>query len=77
MKLEILTPEKQLFEGEVKLVQLPGIDGLFEVLENHAAMVAALTKGSVKVEDATQTQHFPINGGTVEVLKNEILVLAE
>ncbi len=77
MKLEILSPEKEIFAGEVSLVQLPGIDGLFEVLENHAPLVSALTKGVIKVEDNTAVQNFSIEGGTVEVLKNKVLVLAE
>lgn len=78
MKLDITTPDKQLFSGEVSLVQFPGLDGLFEVLENHAPLVAALKKGQVKVvSDGDHTEHFDINGGTVEVLNNNILVLAE
>ena len=48
MKIEIITPEKRLFEGEADLVQLPGIDGLFEILNNHAPMISALGKGKGK-----------------------------
>jgi len=78
MKLDITTPDKQLFSGEASLVQLPGLDGLFEVLENHAPLVAALKQGKIKVQlNDGQTEYYDINGGTVEVLKNNILVLAE
>ena len=78
MKLEITTPDKQLFSGEASLVQMPGLDGLFEVLENHAPLVAALRQGKIKVQLSDgQTEYYDINGGTVEVLKNNILVLAE
>ena len=78
MKLDITTPDKQLFSGEANLVQLPGLDGLFEVLKDHAPLVAALKKGQIKVElNDGQTEYYDINGGTVEVLKNNILVLAE
>lgn len=78
MKLEIRTPAKSVFTGEVSLVQLPGIDGLFEVLEHHAPLVAALQKGRVKVESTDNGQQFfDINGGVVEVLGDKILVLAE
>ncbi len=78
MKLEIRTPSQFVFTGDVSLVQLPGIDGLFEVLEHHAPLVAALQKGRVKIEDdAHQAQFFDINGGVAEVLDNQILVLAE
>lgn len=78
MKLEIRTPDKSVFTGEVSLVQLPGIDGLFEILEHHAALVAALQNGRVKIEDMEHnTQFFDINGGVAEVLHDNILVLAE
>lgn len=78
MKLDITTPDKQLFSGEASLVQMPGLDGLFEVLENHAPLVAALRQGKIKVQLSDgQTEFYDINGGTVEVLKNNILVLAE
>ena len=78
MKLDITTPDKQLFSGEASLVQRPGLDGLFEVLENHAPLVAALRQGKIKVQLSDgQTEYYDINGGTVEVLKNNILVLAE
>lgn len=78
MKLDITTPDKQLFSGEATLVQLPGIDGLFEVLENHAPIVAALKQGKIKVQlPDGDTVFFDINGGTTEVLHNNILVLAE
>lgn len=77
MKLKIITPEKHIFEGEADLVQLPGSDGLFEILRNHAPMIAALGKGKVKVGNDNNFQYFEINGGVVEVLENNILVLAE
>lgn len=78
MKLDITTPDQQLFSGEASLVQLPGLDGLFEILENHAPLVAALKKGKIKVQKADgDTEFYDINGGTAEVLHNNILVLAE
>ncbi len=78
MKLEIRTPNKSIFTGETTLVQLPGIDGLFEILEHHAPMVAALQKGRVKIQGADgQFQYFDINGGVAEVLQEKVLVLAE
>lgn len=78
MKLDITTPDQQLFSGEASLVQLPGMDGLFEILENHAPLVAALKKGKVKVQlNDGSTEFIEINGGTAEVLQNSILVLAE
>lgn len=78
MNLEIITPGKEVFKGEVSLVQLPGLDGLFEVLANHAPLISALQAGKVKItDDQDQTQYFEINGGIVEVLNNKVLVLAE
>ena len=77
MKLEIFTPDSEMFSGEVSLVQLPGIDGLFELLNNHAPIVTVLTKGRIKVENENNTHFFQINGGIVEVLNNKVLVLAE
>lgn len=79
MQLEILTPEKKVFSGQVYGVQLPGITGLFEVLERHAPLVSALKEGRVKVlRDKQHTlASFDIHGGFVEVLNNKATVLAE
>ena len=78
MLLEILTPEKKLFSGDVQGVQLPGIDGLFEVLDKHAPMVSALKMGTLKIlVDKTSTELFDIQGGFVEVLNNKTIVLVE
>jgi F-type H+-transporting ATPase subunit epsilon len=77
MTLEIITPDKLIFSGNASLVQLPGLDGLFEILENHAALVAALKKGKIKVVSEEETLYFDINGGVVEVMKNKVQVLAE
>ncbi|MBO7469319.1 MAG: ATP synthase F1 subunit epsilon [Bacteroidales bacterium] len=78
MKLEITSPDKQIFSGDVDLVQLPGCDGLFEILHNHAPMIASLGKGKIKVQDEEgKLQYFEIRGGVCEVLENKITVLAE
>lgn len=78
MKLEILTPKKTLFNGEVDLVQLPGLDGLFEILKNHAPMIAALGKGRIKIKKENEKETFiEITGGVLEVLQNKILVLVD
>lgn len=78
MNIEIITPDKELFVGEASLIQLPGIDGLFEILNQHAPLIAALQKGKIKLKDTqSQEQFFDIKGGVVEVLNNKVLVLAE
>lgn len=78
MTLEIITPDKSLFRGnEISLVQMPCLDGLFEVLENHAPMIAALKEGKIKVVDQkNETLWFEIKGGIAEILNNKVLVLA-
>lgn len=77
MILEIITPDKTIYNGDADLVQLPGIDGSFEILNNHAPLISALKKGKVKVRKASGEEFFDINGGIIEVLNNKILILAE
>lgn len=78
MLLEILTPEKKVFSGEVYGVQLPGIDGLFEVLDKHAPIVSALKSGQLKVlVDKIAAECYHIQSGFVEVLNNKATVLVE
>jgi F-type H+-transporting ATPase subunit epsilon len=78
MTLEILTPEKKLYSGEVYGIQLPGITGLFEVLDKHAPMVSALGKGNLKIlKDKQTTEQYTIQSGFVEVLNNKVTVLVE
>ena len=78
MRLEIITPMSTLFTGDVTLVQLPGIDGLFEILPSHAPLVSALKEGRVKIEDGqNEPQFYDIRGGVVEVSHDKVLLLAE
>lgn len=77
MKVEIVTPDKKVFEGEVDGVQLPGIDGSFEVLNNHAPIVASLGKGNIKIRTGKESEVFSISGGLVEMQKNKLIILAE
>ncbi len=78
MLLEILTPEKKLFSGNVQGVQLPGVDGLFEILDKHAPLVSALGNGNVKVlQKGTAVATYAIQGGFVEVIDNKATVLVE
>ena len=80
MQLEILTPEKSIYNGDVYGVQLPGVEGSFEILQNHAPMVAALGTGKMKIildKAQTKFENFHITGGFVEVLDNKASVLLE
>jgi len=79
MNLEILTPERKLYSGEVYGVQMPGVSGSFEVLERHAPLVSALKPGRIKVLKDKQNHlaHFDIQGGFVEVINNKVTVLVE
>ena len=77
MHLEIITPEKKIFEGEVKVVTFPGSDGSFQVLNNHAPLVSILQQGVVEYKTKEGTSRVTITGGTVEVLKNKVIVLAD
>jgi F-type H+-transporting ATPase subunit epsilon len=63
MLLEIITPESKLFSGEVESVQLPGVEGSFQLLNNHAPIISALSKGTIKIDFASANQTFdPIDG---------------
>ena len=78
MILEILTPEHKVFSGEVYGVQLPGIDGSFEVLDRHAPLVSALKAGKLKIlTDKTSADYYTIQSGFVEVINNKTTVLVE
>jgi F-type H+-transporting ATPase subunit epsilon len=77
MHLEIITPDRKIFAGEVTSAQFPGADGLFEVLNNHAPLISALQAGSINVNGAAGRESFRIEGGVVEVLRNNVIVLAE
>ena len=78
MQLDIITPDKNLFSGEVSYIGLPGTDGSFGVLNNHAPLISTLAKGTLKITDELNVeQTFDINGGVVEVFQNKVIVLAE
>ena len=77
MKVEIITPEMQQTWEDVSLVQLPGTDGLFEVLKGHAPLIAALGNGKAKIEVSGETKWFVLKGGVVEVLNDLIRIMTE
>ena len=78
MLLEIITPETKVFEGEVKSVLLPGTNGKFEILNNHANIISTLTQGQVRIINKNdQKELFDISGGVIEMQNNKIIVLAD
>lgn len=77
MLLEIITPDKTVFEGEVEAATFPGSEGSFQVLENHAPLIASLGKGAVVYRNKEGEFALEIDGGVVEVLKNKVVLLAE
>ena len=78
MQLEILTPEHRVYSGNVYGIQLPGIEGSFEILDKHAPMIATLGKGKMKIlKEKNQSELYEITSGFVEVLNNKATVLIE
>jgi len=78
MYLEILTPQKKFFGGDIKLLKVPGSSGSFEVLVNHAPIISTLEKGILKfITTSDETMNYTIDGGVVQVSDNKIIVLVE
>jgi F-type H+-transporting ATPase subunit epsilon len=78
MQLDILTPEHKVYSGQVYGIQLPGIEGSFEILDKHAPMIASLGKGKMKIiKDKNNSEQYEITAGFVEVLNNKATVLIE
>ncbi|GLB47947.1 F0F1 ATP synthase subunit epsilon [Neptunitalea lumnitzerae] len=91
MILEIVTPEATLYKGEVEAVTVPGIDGEFQILNNHAAIVSLLGKGTIKIKGniaigeefaskfgtVNGDKTLEINSGTIEMNDNKIIILAD
>ncbi len=78
INLEIITPSKIVFSGKVKSVTVPGTLGSFQVLFNHAPLLSTFEIGRIKIEELNgTTTEFTTGGGSIEVLKNKILILAD
>ena len=78
MHLEILTPEKKVYEGDVAIATFPGTDGSFQVLDNHAPLISLLSEGVVEYKTrAGNRETIKITGGVVEVLRNKVILLAD
>jgi F-type H+-transporting ATPase subunit epsilon len=78
MFLEIISPDKLIYKGNVKRVRLPGSKGLFEILKNHAPIISTLDKGVIRIIDEKDTKiTFKVEGGIVENKANKIIILVE
>ena len=78
MKIEIITPDKKVFDGDIKSVRVPGKKGSFQVLKDHAPIISTLENGSVIVVDQEDNEKiFNISGGVIEVKANKIILLAD
>jgi F-type H+-transporting ATPase subunit epsilon len=77
MNLEIITPDKKVFNGEASSVTFPGTEGQFQILNGHAPLVSTIGRGDIVIESSAGKTVFSVDGGVVEVLKDKVLVLAE
>ena len=77
MYLELVTPDKKVYEGEVSIATFPGSDGSFQIMNHHAPLISALKKGILAYQDKEKLHEIVIDGGVVEVLNNKVVVLAE
>ena len=78
MKIEIITPDKKIFEGDIKSVRVPGKKGSFQVLKDHAPIISTLESGTVYIVDQEGKEiQYVINSGVIEVKANKIIVLAD
>ena len=77
MFLEIITPDKKVFEGEVDSVSVPGASGAFQMLKDHASVISTLINGKVKIKGKDSEETFDVKGGVVEMLNNKLIILAE
>lgn len=76
--LDIVTPDARIFTGEVSAVKVPGLDGSFSVLHNHAPLISSLGKGLLEITDASgKKTPYTTQGGVIEVLNNKVTVLVE
>ena len=78
MNLIVLTPEKEIFQGEIVSVKVPGSGGSFEILKDHAPIVSSLIEGEVKINSTSgESKIFNISQGFVEVLGKEVSLLVQ
>lgn len=75
--MKIVSPEKVVFDGPVERVVVPGTSGEFEILDNHAPIISTLEKGRLVYRDSEGRHEQMVNGGFVEVQKNNVNICVE
>ncbi len=78
MHIEIITPDRKIYSGEISLIKVPGSNGFFEILNNHAPIISTLEEGKIKIiTTEKEIKYFHLSGGLIEVKDNSIILLAE
>jgi F-type H+-transporting ATPase subunit epsilon len=77
LQLDIITPDEHVYSGEITEITVPGMDGSFQVLYNHAPIISTLAEGPIVIKSADGVRNFTANGGVIEVLNNKVIVLVE
>ncbi len=78
MHVKVITPDQEVYEGEVSQAKFPGSSGRFEVLKDHAPLISTLDQGEILLNTTSEgTKTFNVEGGVVEILNNQITVLVE
>lgn len=78
MKVQIITPDENLYSGDASSIVAPGIDGSLGILENHAPIITTLAEGQVKLTESNgKDLSFDVKGGVLEVNNNKVIILAE
>lgn len=75
MKVEILSPDAHIYQGDADVVTLPGANGSFQIKNNHAALISNLQSGELTVQNGTELKTFQVSGGLIEVVKNKVTIL--
>jgi len=77
LNLEIVTPDKPIFNEVIESVTVPGTMGSFQILKNHASLISTFDVGVLTIKSGSEPAYFSTSGGTIEVNDNKVLVLAD
>ena len=77
INLEIITPEKIIYKDSVDSITIPGTKGMFQVLKDHAPLMSTIEIGVITFKKNDESKYLTTAGGTIEVLNNNVLILAD